>query len=460
LAENFNWRGAEFLENRKHHHTNPTLRQGAAFQDGGTPVLPDTGPKQRDRYAFTRLHAKGGLGIIWLARDCETGREVALKELQPEDAPNPAAWARFIQEAKITAQLQHPGIVPVYDVAQDPKDCQPFYTMRFVAGRTLSEAIHQYHKNQEPEFQQREFRGLLEAFIAVCNAISYAHSRGVVHRDLKGQNVILGDFGEVMVLDWGIAKVMDTKAGADCVSIGTALCHASPPQPSATRAEEAKDASPVMGEQATRRYHASDCNERTLHGTILGTPGYMAPEQAAGSVDRIDPRTDVHGLGAILYEILTGQLPFVGLDAGLLSEDASTEICRRIVHEPPIRPRKLLRHTPPALEAVCLKALAKRPGDRYQSAHELSQEIRRWLDDEAVTVYRDSWTVQAARWLKRHRMGVSGFVGALATLICIAAMTILLAAASERERIAQMRAEAYQRQLEKVQAQLSTLTSR
>ena len=158
----------------------------------------------RERYTLTHLHAKGGMGRVWLARDGALGRQIALKELRPDQSDNTIVCSRFLYEAKITAQLEHPGIVPVYELGEGDA---PYYTMRFVRGRTLSEAIRAYHKKRAAgEADSVGLNDLLMAFVGVCHAVAYAHSRGIIHRDLKGQNVVLGDFGEVIVLDWGLAK--------------------------------------------------------------------------------------------------------------------------------------------------------------------------------------------------------------------------------------------------------------
>ena len=164
----------------------------------------DPASETRERYALTSLHATGGIGRVWLARDGQMGRDVALKELRPEQADNAGLRARFLREAQITGQLEHPGIVPVYELARRPDTGQPFYTMRFVKGRTLSDAARAYHqKRAAGQADSLEFSTLLNAFVVVCKTVAYAHSRGVIHRDLKGQNVIVGEFGEVVVLDWG-----------------------------------------------------------------------------------------------------------------------------------------------------------------------------------------------------------------------------------------------------------------
>jgi serine/threonine-protein kinase len=319
-------------------------------------------PEARERYTLSRLHATGGIGRVWLARDASLGRDVALKELRPERAGQPVVWGRFLREAQVTGQLEHPGIVPVYDLGRRPADQAPFYTMRFVRGRTLAEAAQAYHqRRQHGAAGPLELRELLTALIGVCHTVAYAHSRGVLHRDLKPQNVVLGDYGEVMVLDWGLAKV----------------------------AGEADGDSALVAVEAD----GGAAGEQTVAGQVLGTPAYMSPEQAEGRLDLLDARTDVYGLGAVLYEVLTGQAPFSGPD--------TTAVLRRVVHEPP--PRSVVSGVPRALEAVCLKALAKRPAERYASVRELGSDLQHWLADEPVSAYRDPWTTWLTRWGRRHR---------------------------------------------------------
>ena len=301
-------------------------------------------PGRHERYTRLRLHATGGIGRVWLAHDDDLGRDVALKELRPERAEHAVLGARFLQEARITGQLEHPGVVPVYELARRPDGLQPFYTMRFVKGRTLSEAARAYHdKRLAGQADALGLPALLNAFVTVCNTVAYAHSRGVIHRDLKGQNVILGDFGEVVVLDWGLAKRLGRPEG----------------EPGTLPAPEDSGA---------------DDSSLTVHGQALGTPAYMAPEQAAGRLDLIDRRTDVYGLGAVLYEVLTGQPPFTGPDTGA--------VLRKVQEEEPTAPRQLWPEVPPALEALCLRALAKRSADRPAAAADLAQEVQGWQEFE------------------------------------------------------------------------------
>ncbi len=230
----------------------------------------------RWRYRLISVHAQGGLGRVWLARDEALNREVALKEILPDKSQHEEAYRRFVKEAQITGQLEHPNIVPVYELGDQPQDGGPFYSMRFVRGQTLRDAIAEYHQRRlDGKADPLQFRRLLGAFASVCQAIAYAHSRGVLHRDLKSANVVLGAFGEVIVLDWGLAKLAET-ADSEFSAVGIS--------------EEAKA-------------------DATRAGAKFGTPSFMAPEQAEGRGDRIDDRTDVYGLGGILFEILTGRAP-------------------------------------------------------------------------------------------------------------------------------------------------------
>jgi serine/threonine-protein kinase len=351
-------------------------------------------PRNLDRYTLTREHAIGGLGRVWLARDTDLGRDVALKEIRPDRVGNPQIWLRFQEEARITGQLEHPGIVPVYELVRGTREQRPFYTMRFIHGRTLSEACKQYHRRRAAgEAKRIELRELLGAFVSTCQAIGYAHSRGVIHRDLKGPNVILGDFGEVVVLDWGLAKLVD-------------------------RPEDTSATPPVTLPREQNR-------DETQDGQLLGTPAYMSPEQAEGRFNLIDRRSDVYGLGAILYEILTGRPPFAG--------EHNRETLHQVIHDPPLLPLSIVAETPPALQAVCLKALAKKPGERYASASDLAQEVQRFLADEPVSAYKEPARARLARWGRRHRVLTTSAAALLAAaVVALTAGTLLLGKANAR----------------------------
>ncbi|MFO0968416.1 MAG: serine/threonine-protein kinase [Gemmataceae bacterium] len=377
-----------------------------------------------ERYQRLTKHATGGLGQIWIARDNHIGRDVALKELKQETVQHGSLRRRFVEEARITGRLEHPGIVPVYELVQSATQ-PPYYVMRFIKGRTLAQAIKTYHEAARQNRSDRlALTGLLQAFLAVCQALAYAHAQGIIHRDLKGQNVILGDFGEVIVLDWGLAKQMGTPA------------------------EEATGATPTAAVAAAPSSPGDTPTSLTRAGEIMGTPAYMAPEQAAGKQDLIDARTDVYGLGAMLYEILTGAPPFRLADPrfdspqATMRDSALKDFLRRVQQETPRPPRELRPSTPRALEAVCLKALSKEPAGRYASAAELAQEIQRYLADEPVAACRERWWQRAARWGRRHRTAVVAAVAVLvAAVVGLSVTAVLLGREQARTEAAALRAE-------------------
>ncbi len=242
-----------------------------------------------ERFRILRPHAKGGLGEVFVARDEELHREVALKQIQDRHAHDSHSRARFLVEAEVTGGLEHPGVVPVYGLGQYA-DGRPFYAMRFIKGDSLKEAIDRYHKTADCDAGERalEFRRLLGRFVDVCNAIAYAHSRGVLHRDLKPGNIMLGPYGETLVVDWGLAKVVGRPEGV------------------------------ATSDEATLRPEAASGSAPTLAGSAIGTPQFMSPEQAAGKLAQLGPATDVYSLGATLYCLLTGRAPFQDTDVGLL----------------------------------------------------------------------------------------------------------------------------------------------
>jgi WD40 repeat protein/serine/threonine protein kinase len=301
------------------------------------------------RFHILRAHAKGGLGEVFVAHDVELGREVALKEIQPRHADHPESRQRFVREAEVTGRLEHPGVVPVYGLGRYA-DGRPFYAMRLIRGHTFKAAIERFHRDHgvDAGAWAVELRKLLARFVAVCNTVAYAHSKGVLHRDLKPSNVMLGDYGETLVVDWGLAKVLRKDDGA-------------------RKPDEA------AGAESSFLLPPSSLDELTQTGRVLGTPAYMSPEQAAGHPDQIGPATDVYGLGATLYHLLTGQLPFTG----------SGQQAHGFESDALAAPRQRQPYVPAALEAVCLKAMAPRPADRYPSAKALADALERWLAEEA-----------------------------------------------------------------------------
>jgi tetratricopeptide (TPR) repeat protein/tRNA A-37 threonylcarbamoyl transferase component Bud32 len=354
------------------------------------------------RFRVLRPHAAGGLGAVFVALDAELNREVALKQILDRHADDPVSRRRFLLEAEITGGLEHPGIVPVYGLGTY-EDGRPYYAMRFVRGDSLKEAIERFHADEalrrDPGRRSLELRDLLRRFVDVCNAIQYAHSRGVLHRDIKPSNVIVGKHGETLVVDWGLAKPLG------------------------------KSEASIDGGERTLLPSSASGSAETLPGSALGTPAYMSPEQAAGELDHLGPRSDVYSLGATLYCILTGKPPFEG-EVG--------EILRKVGRGEFPRPRQLDPGIDAALEAVCLKAMATRPEDRYPSCRALAFDIERWAADEPVSVYRAPASVRLLRWARKHRTGVAIGVGLLQTAVVVLAVSTVLLGRSrariERER--------------------------
>ena len=343
------------------------------------------------RFRILRPYAKGGLGEIYVALDEELHREVALKEIQERHANQPASRARFLLEAEVTGSLEHPGIVPVYGLGVYP-DGRPFYAMRFIQGDSLEEAISRFHAaattRRDPGERSLQLRQLLGRFIDVCDAMEYAHSRGVLHRDLKPGNIMLGKYGETLIVDWGLAKVVGR--------------------------EETPD-----GQEETRLEPVSASGTApTAAGQVLGTPQYMSPEQAEGRLDQLGPASDVYSLGATLYSLLTGRAPCETADLGLM--------LRSVARGDFPQPRQINRSVPPALEAICLKAMALRPSNRYHSPRALASDIEHWLADEPVSVWQEPWHARIWRWSKRHRTALTSAAAALLVAVVGLGLTAVL----------------------------------
>lgn len=292
------------------------------------------------RYSPIALLGEGGMGEVRLCHDARLGRDVAVKSLHARLMDQPDAIARFLREVRVQGQLEHPAIVPVYDLGIR-ENRETYFTMKRVRGLTLEQVLAGL-RAEDPEITLRfSRRRLLTAFSNVCLAVDFAHSRGVLHRDLKPSNVMLGDFGEVYVLDWGIAR--------------------------------------VRGATDPARHDSSDdfANENATDiGAVLGTPGYMSPEQAEGNHDALDARTDVYALGATLFEMLTlsplhdRPTPLARLESTLMGANARASV------------RAPQAAVPPELEALCVRATTTRPDDRLASARELSNAIEGYLDGD------------------------------------------------------------------------------
>lgn len=305
------------------------------------PDLADT------KYRLLEELGRGGMGTVYLAEDAMLGRRVALKVVATGVAA-PQAAERLLREAGIIARLEHPGIVPVHDAGALP-DGRVFYAMKRVDGRRLDELA------SGAALPER-----LRIFQRICEAVAFAHAHGVIHRDLKPENVMVGPFGEVLVMDWGVAKLLAPESG-----------------------EAAPSSSPPQGTAAT------------AEGTIIGTPAWMAPEQAEGAGSGVGPPSDVYALGAILHFLLTGRPPF--------DDEAARRRVGADSRLPPVPPRRIDPSIPRSLEAIAKKAMASAPEERYPTAEALSGEISRFLDGERVLAHAEGPVERAQRIFTRYR---------------------------------------------------------
>jgi eukaryotic-like serine/threonine-protein kinase len=374
------------------------------------------------RFRVLRPHARGGLGAVFVALDAELNREVALKQILDHHADDPTSRTRFVLEAEITGGLEHPGIVPVYGLG-NYGDGRPYYAMRFVRGDSLKETIAAFHADEtlknDPGRRSLALRNLLRRFVDVCNAIDYAHTRGVLHRDIKPSNVIVGKHGETLVVDWGLAKALGK------AELGSA-----------------------SDERALMPSSASGSAE-TLPGSAMGTPAYMSPEQAAGDIDRLGPRSDVYSLGATLYCLLTGKPPFAGDDLGAL--------LRAVGKADFPLPRHLDPAIDRALEAVCLKAMALKPEERYATSRALADDVELWAADEPVTAWREPVARRARQWARRHKTAVSAAAGLLvAATIALAISTVFIAREKNEAQIQRndARAQKTEAEIQKKEAEI------
>lgn len=322
------------------------------------------------RYEAGPLLGTGGMGEVRLCGDMRIGRRVAKKVLHRE-TDTPMARARFLREARVQGQLEHPSIVPVYDLDLDAEG-RPFFTMKRVRGDTLERILDHLRRKDEVFVKRYAERRLLAAFVQVCLTIDYAHSRGVLHRDLKPGNVMLGDFGEVYVLDWGLAKIVNENESATIDS----------PE-DADRTNGDRRSSTIMGRapRGAPEGLSSDDAALTAEGALLGTPAYMAPEQIIGH-DTVDARADVYALGAILFEILTL--------SRLRTATRIDEIMKAALMGVSTHPQERLPTVAPELDALCAAALAQAPDDRLPTARELAEGLERYLDgDRDLSLRRD-----------------------------------------------------------------------
>lgn len=353
---------------------NPTLDLRAA------PTTDTTINTKVNKYSTRAEPKKGGMAIVWRAFDSHLNREVAYKELRPDRATDREFMSMFLHEAQVTGQLEHPNIVPVYELGGDTSDDRPYYTMKYVRGGTLTESIDEYQQRRAAGHANRiELHRMLAIFLDVCQAVRYAHSRGVLHRDLKPDNVMVGNYGEVLVVDWGLAKVMGISD---------------------------TDLPAVQISRSERLF--------TEVGARKGTPAYWAPEQAEGRSDLVDVRTDIYGLGGILFQILTGKIPHPEFDEDSSQSSRGMETQNPCEVEPSV---------PSSLAAICVKAMSAQRSHRYSNVDDMVSDVERWRVDEPVSAYRESLSERTIRMLRRNWIAtLVTIVGAFVVVLVLSAL--------------------------------------
>jgi serine/threonine protein kinase len=343
--------------------------QIAALHEPGTSVA----AKPAEKYRVKEELARGGMGAILRAEDPEIRRLVAMKVML--DASDEKGRARFIEEAQVTGQLEHPNIVPVHELGTDPQG-RPYFTMKLVKGRSLADVLKGLAATPAAAAPEFTLARLLGIFVNVCNAMAFAHSRGVVHRDLKPANLMLGDYGEVLVMDWGLAKIGNfSKPRTD---------------------RFVRQAVPELPD-AVRSLRQETPESLTMDGAIMGTPHYMSPEQANGDLARIGPRSDLYSLGAILYEILTLKKPAEGKTV----TELLLNVCEGNIQPPEVRTPE--RNIPRELSAIAMKALSVRPEGRYATAELLRKDIELYLEGRSVSARPDTVWEAAVKLMKRNK---------------------------------------------------------
>ncbi len=319
---------------------------------------------------------EGGTAELQLCFDRNLRRTVVYKSLHPHLKDSELETSRFLREARVTSMIPHPGTVPVYELGRD-RSGDLYFTMKHLIGRDLRSVLMDLAARDRPTERSFPLQRLLDILISAAQTISYAHAQGVIHRDVKPANILVGSFGEVVVLDWGLAKV-----------------HGEAPE---------EESELPLGKTAVRM-------ELTQPGRRYGTPLYMSPEQATGDPN-LDERTDVFNLGSVLFEVLTNRNLVWGNDV--------EEVLTQILERPAPRPRQIApeRNIPTELEAICLKALARDPDDRYPDMNAFAADLIAYRSDRPVSVCRYGWHYRLRHWHQRHQIAMAIIVGLLLGLL-------------------------------------------
>ncbi len=360
-----------------------------------------------ERYADLGEIGRGGMGRVLRVRDQDLHRDLAMKimrdlgaprldEVHEEVTPQLVMSARFIEEAQVAAQLDHPGIVPVHDVGLD-REGRLYFTMKLVRGRTLEKVLELAHKSLEGWSTTR----VLNVLLRVCEAMSYAHERGVLHRDIKPANIMVGHHGEVYVMDWGLARLIGREPRAETKDT---------------------DSGDVYSARHGSPGHGSISPFVTEDGRILGTPAYMSPEQARGEPSAIRPTTDVYGVGALLYQALTGRAPYS--QPGKHAENRATWVA--LQSKAPETITSVAPHTPAELVSICEKAMERSVGERYASMTELADDLRAYLEMRVVRAHGSGPLVELRKWVSRNKT-MAGLLAVVVVLITVGSALLALA---------------------------------
>lgn len=372
------------------------------------------------RYTVRDEIGRGGMGAILRVRDGDLRRDLAMKVLLGHAATDGGSegMTRFLEEAQITSQLSHPGVVPVHELGIDATG-QVFFTMSLVRGRTLGDIFELARAGAEGWDRTRA----LQALLRVCETMAYAHSRGVIHRDLKPANVMVGKFGEVYVMDWGLAKARGHQDGRD-IRLQTEAESVHKTKIRTGRTDESQDDAPLM----------------TMDGSIIGTPAYMPPEQAEGRIGEVDERSDVYSIGAMLYELLSGQAPYLKPGARM----SPYTVLAAVTMGPPTPIAELAPACPGELIAIAEKAMARGRSDRYESAAALAEDLQRFISGHVVGAYGGGALTEARKWIARNPL-VARTAGAAVLVLAVATAAFLWSLDAERDRALEAEARATDR---------------